>query len=381
MRCTARIMRVARCESQYATADHGQPKEPEKRPRPWDKAVAMPSPRSCATMGRTHMPVLTGGQALARALSNEGIEVVFGIVGTHNVSLFDGLYDQPRLRVITARHEGSAGFMADGYARASGRIAVCVVVPGPGGTNLMTARGQAYLDAVPMLAIAGQNPTQRIDQRLEDFHELHAQLTLVRSVTASAERLLSPADAPELVRAAVPLMRGQRPQPTFNEVPLDVASARAEVAELRPSEDGTPRAAGAAEATTRATQLLKNAKRPIVFAGGGVIEAEAAPVLRDVARQLGAPVIMTVHGRGAVSDEDPLSLGDGWSRLDFFDSFLAQADACLAVGTNFESVTDFTRGAKLPEALVHVDIDPTAIGRHRPAAIGIVGDAKLVLEG
>src|SRR5207253_3076364 len=139
-------------------------------------------------------------------------EIVFGIVGTHNATLFDGLYDNPRLRVVAARHEGSAGFMADGYARASGRIAACIVVPGPGVTNLMTALGQAYLDSVPMLAIAGQNPSNRIDRRLEEFHELHAQLTLVGSVTASAERLLSPANAPELVRAAVQLMRSQRPQ-------------------------------------------------------------------------------------------------------------------------------------------------------------------------
>src|SRR5215211_4507498 len=103
------------------------------------------------------MPLLTGGQALARALRANGVEVVFGIVGTHNVRLFDGLYEVPEVRTIAARHEGSCGFMADGYARASGRIAACMVVPGPGVTNLMTALGQAYLDSVPILAIAGQN--------------------------------------------------------------------------------------------------------------------------------------------------------------------------------------------------------------------------------
>src|SRR5919201_3890721 len=139
---------------------------------------------------------LTGAQALARALRAAGIEVVFGIVGTHNVDLFDGLYEVPQLRGVPARHEGNAGFMADGYARASGRIAACLVVPGPGVTNLMTGLGQAYLDSIPMLAIAGQNPTQRIDRRLEEFHELHAQQSVVRSVTASAQRLGQPADAP-----------------------------------------------------------------------------------------------------------------------------------------------------------------------------------------
>jgi thiamine pyrophosphate-dependent acetolactate synthase large subunit-like protein len=327
-----------------------------------------------------HMTRLSGGQAVARALRSEGIEVAFGIVGTHNVDLFDGLYDVPELRVVAARHEGSAGFMADGYARASGRIAACLVVPGPGVTNLMTALGQAFLDSVPMLAIAGQNPSERIDRHLEDFHELHGQLGIVRSVTTSAQRLARPADAPAAVRSAVRLMRDQRPRPTFIEVPLDVAAATEDVAELPPTEEGVARTQAAPETIHRAVELLASAHRPIVLAGGGVISAETGPVLRQVAAQLGAPIIMTVHGRGAVSDEDVLSLGDGWSKLDFFDGFLSEADACLAVGTNFESVTDFSRGAKLPRTLVHVDIDPTAIGRHRSASVGIVGDARAVLD-
>src|ERR687890_2743689 len=111
------------------------------------------------------MPHLTGGQALARALRNEGIEVVFGIVGTHNVAIFDGLLDVPGLRVVTTRHEGGAGFMADGYARATGRPAACIVVPGPGLTNVMTALGQSYLDSVPVLAIAGNNPLPTLGRR------------------------------------------------------------------------------------------------------------------------------------------------------------------------------------------------------------------------
>jgi acetolactate synthase-1/2/3 large subunit len=130
----------------------------------------------------------------------------------------------------------------------------------------------------------------------------------------------------------------------------------------------------------RAAGLLGAAQRPIILAGGGVIAAEAGPVLREVAHQLGAPVITSVHGRGAIASDDPLSLGDGWSRLDFFDDLFAQADACLAVGTNFEVVTDSQRGAKLPRNLVHVDIDATAIGRQRSFTIGIVGDARLVLD-
>src|SRR5207302_8583940 len=138
------------------------------------------------------------------------------------------------------------------------RIAACMVVPGPGVTNLMTALGQAYLDSVPILAIAGQNPSARIDHRLEDFHELHAQLDIVQSVTASAKRLGSPADAPTLVRDAVRLMRSQRPRPTFIEVPLNVAESRQEVLDLAPSEAGPSRPAGDPQAMHRAADLLKN---------------------------------------------------------------------------------------------------------------------------
>jgi acetolactate synthase-1/2/3 large subunit len=308
------------------------------------------------------------------------VEVIFGIVGTHNVDLFDGLYDTAGLRLVTTRHEAGAGFMADGYARASGRIAACIVVPGPGLTNLLTPLGQAYLDSVPLLAISGQNPLERIDRRLEDFHELHASLAVAGSVTASAVRLRTPSEAPEQVRAAVRLLRSQRPQPALIEVPLDVAAARAEVTEPPPSEAGDQRLAGDPAAVRQAAELLRGAARSLVLAGGGVISAEAGPALHSVAQRLGAPVIATVHGRGALADDDPLSLGDGWSRLDFFDDLFAEADVCLAVGTNFETVTDANRGSRLPATLIHVDIDPTAIGRHRPATVGIVGDARLVLE-
>lgn len=326
------------------------------------------------------MPGLTGGQALARALRAEGIEVVFGIVGTHNVSIFDALYDAAGLRVVTTRHEQGAGFMADGYARATGRIAACVVVPGPGLTNLLTPLGQAYLDSVPILAITGQNPAARLERRLEDFHELHGSLQVAGSVTVSAVRLGGAAEAPRAVRSAMQLMRGGRPRPTLIEVPMDVASTLQEVEEPEPREDGAQRPAGDPSAIRAAAEILGAARRPIVIAGGGVIHAEAGPLVRAVAARLGAPVITTIHGRGAVPDDDPLSLGDGWGRLGFFDELFAEADACLVVGSAFESVTDFSRGARLPERLIHIDIDPSAIGRHRAAEVGIVGDASLVLE-
>jgi acetolactate synthase-1/2/3 large subunit len=325
------------------------------------------------------MARLRGGQAVARALQAEGIDTVFGIVGTHNSLIFDGLTDLSDLRIVTTRHEGGAGFMADGFARATGRPAACIVVPGPGLTNLMTALGQSYLDSVPVLAIAGQNPVPTLDRRLEEFHELHGSLQVAGAVTASATRLASPAEAPAAIRDAVRLMRTAHPRPTLVEVPLDVAGAEAEVELLAPVED-YPRSSGDPEAIGRAAELLGNARRPIILAGGGVIAAEASAALLDVAARLGAPVIMTGHGRGAVPDDHPLSLGDGWGRLTYFDDLFAEADATLIVGWSLDYVTDATRAAKLPEPIVQIDVDPAAIGRHRAVRVGIAGDARLVLE-
>src|SRR3954452_14584712 len=135
------------------------------------------------------MAWLRGGQAVARAIRAEGIDTVFGIVGTHNSLIFDGLTDLSDLRVVTARHEGGAGFMADGFARGTGRPAACIVVPGPGLTNVMTALGQSYLDSVPVLPIPVNNPLPTLDRRLEEIHELYGSLDMAGSVTVSARRL------------------------------------------------------------------------------------------------------------------------------------------------------------------------------------------------
>ncbi|MDP8924434.1 MAG: thiamine pyrophosphate-binding protein [Chloroflexota bacterium] len=322
---------------------------------------------------------LSGGQAVARALRAEGIDTVFGIVGTHNVHIFDGLLDVPDIQVVTVRHEQGAGFMADGYARATGRPAACVVVPGPGVTNLMTALGQAYLDSTPILAIAGQNPTRLLDRRLEEFHELHDSLGVVRSVTAGADRITGAAEAPAKVRAAARLMRTRRPQPTFLELPLDVAAEAQDVELLAPVEDFM-RPTGSPEAIGHAARLLSVARRPLILAGGGAIAAQAGRAVKAVAERLGAPVVTTVHGKGIVPDDDPFALGDGWGRLDLFADLFAEADATLVVGASFEYVSDYNRGKQLPDPLIHVDLDPTVINRHRPATVGIVGDARLVLE-
>jgi thiamine pyrophosphate-dependent acetolactate synthase large subunit-like protein len=325
------------------------------------------------------MATMTGGVAAARALRAEGIDTVFGIVGTHNFQIFDGLFQTEGMRVVTARHEQGAGFMADGYARATGRIAACVVVPGPGLTNIMTAMGQSYSDSVPFITLTGQNPVDRLDRELEDFHELRRSIEVASTVTSSARRVARGADIPGAVRDAVRLMRASRPRPTFIEIPMDVLGGTHDVPELAPIED-YPRPGGSDVAIGAAAGVLRGVRRPLILAGGGVIAAGGSAALRRLAERLGAPVITTCHGKGAIPDDDPYAIGDGWGRLTFFDELLKRADSCVAIGTRFSVVNDFWQGAKLPDPLIHIDLDPKVINQLRASTVGIVGDARNVME-
>jgi acetolactate synthase-1/2/3 large subunit len=324
------------------------------------------------------MERLKGGHAAAAALKAEGIDHVFGIVGTHDCPLFDGVFDDPWFKVVTVRHEQGASLMAAGYARASGKIAACFVVPGPGLTNALTGMGMAYSESAPMLVIAGQNALPQLSREGWHFHELAASVDVAASVCGYATRVTTPAEVPNVIREAVRAMRCRRPRPAYIEMPLDVQAGEAEIAPLAP--ERYPRSAGDPAAIEQAAQALRSAKRPFIFAGTGVEQADATAALARVAERLGAPVVTNVFGRGAISDRHPLALGDGWGRLNLYDELLAEADLVLVVGARIDVVSDVNVGARFPARIVQIDIDPLTIGLRRPAEVGIVGDAGLVLD-
>lgn len=324
------------------------------------------------------MQRMTGGRAVAAALKAEGIEHVFGIVGTHDCPLFDGVFDDESIRVVSVRHEQGAALMAAGYARASGKIAACFVVPGPGLTNALTGMGMAHSESAPMLVFGGQNALAQLDREGGHFHELANSLGVAGSVCGYATRVSTPNDIPKVIREAMRAMRCKRPRPAYIEVPLDVQSGEADVA-LLPAETYS-RPGGDPASITRAAEVLKSAKRPFIFAGGGVENAEATQPLVRVAELLGAPVVTSVFGRGAISDRHPLALGDGWGRLNLYDEMLAQADLALVVGSRIDVVSDVNLGARFPNRIVQVDIDPLVVGQRRPVEVGIVGDAAAVLK-
>ena len=324
------------------------------------------------------MQRMTGGRAVAAALKAEGIEHVFGIVGTHNSPLFDGVLDEPSIHVVTVRHEQGASLMATGYAHASGKIAACFVVPGPGLTNALTGIGMAYSESTALLVFGGQNMLAQLEHEGGHFHELANSVEVAGSVCGYSTRVSTPSDIPKVIRKAMRTMCCQRPRPAYIEIPLDVQSGEADVALLPP--EPYSRSGGDPASIARAAKALKSAKRPFIFAGGGVVNAEASQRLARVAELLGAPVVTSVFGRGAISDRHPLALGDGWGRLNLYDELLTQADLALVVGSRIDVVSDWNLGARFPQRIVQVDIDPLVVGQRRPVEVGVIGDAALVLD-
>jgi acetolactate synthase-1/2/3 large subunit len=229
-----------------------------------------------------------------------------------------------------------------------------------------------------MLVFGGQNALAQLEREGGWFHELANSVGVAASVCGYATRAATPGDLPKIIREAVRAMRSQRPRPAYIEMPLDVQAGEAEVAILPPEHYSRP--AGDPASVARAAEALKSAKRPFIFAGGGVENAGATHALVRVAESLGAPVVTSVFGRGAISDRHPLALGDGWGRLNLYEELLTQADLVLVVGSRIDVVSDFTLGARFPQRIVQVDIDPLVVGQRRPVEVGIVGDAALVLD-
>lgn len=324
------------------------------------------------------MATMTGGQAVVETLRAEGVRTVFGIPGLHTLHLYEALRACPTIRHITTRHEQGAAFMADGYARATGEPGVCLAITGPGATNTLTALGNAYSDSSPVLCITSEIATGFIGQGKEVFHEIKDQLGLFAGVTAWNERVASVAEIPRAVQQAMRSLRTGRPRPAHLEISIDVLAATGEV-EIAPPEP-IERSAADPEKVAAAAALLAGARVPLIYAGGGVVASGASAVLLRMAERLGAPVVTNYTGKGAIPEDHPLSLGCGPWRRGLIADYLARADLLLVVGARLGQIETRDWTLPLPTTLVHVDIDPAVIGRHYPATVGVVGDARQVLE-
>ena len=315
------------------------------------------------------------GEALVAQLSQRGVDCVFGIPGVHTIELYRGLAASG-IRHVTPRHEQGAGFMADGYARVSGKPGVAFVITGPGLTNTLTAMGQARADSIPMLVVSGVNTLLSLGKGRGHLHELPDQRAMARTVALISERVETADElAPMLDRVFAPFQSG-RPGPTHLEIPLDVAGAPY-TAEA-PSISATAATPPSAEQILEATAILTQCKAPLILAGGGARKAGTA--LQILAEKLGAPVVQTVNARG-VMFEHPLGVPASPS-LQAVRALIAQSDVVLALSTEL-GPTDYDMYASgtMPEIqrLIRVDICAEQLSRHA-AELSIHGDAASAID-
>lgn len=319
---------------------------------------------------------------MVAALAAEGVRHVFGLPGIHNLAIYDALLRQSVVGHVLARHEQGAAFMADGYARASGRPGVILVTTGPGATNALTPLVESYAGSQPVLLLMSDVPSELVGRDLGALHEVPDQIECFRPVCRLAETVRSGRDIPAAIQGAFHRFRTGRPGPIALSIPTDLLAGRAE-ARLAPA-GADRRPPCDVRLIDEAAGRLARARRPLLVAGGGVIAAGAEDELRALARRLGAPVVTTVMGRGAVPEDDPLWLGVLPNRR-ATQGALQVADVVLAVGCRFTHRS--TRGLLLdlrfrPEqALIHLDLDPAVIGKLHPPALAVVGDARDGLAG
>ena len=323
----------------------------------------------------TTEPKTTVGEALIHLLEALGVDTVFGIPGVHTVELYRGLA-RSNIRHVTPRHEQGAAFMADGYARASGRPGVAFVITGPGLTNAVTAMGQARADSVPMLVVSGVNATPTLGKGLGYLHELPDQRGMMKKVALSSTRVTSPEDLPEALARAFALFSSARPGPVHIEIPTDVMVKPANGLAPAPRNSATPLPDPAAVA--KAARIAMQSRKPLILAGGGAKRAEAA--LRALAERLDAPVVETANARGLMHGH-PLTVPASPS-LKAVRRLMAEADFVIAAGTEF-GPTDYDMygdgGLVVPANLVRIDIDAAQLAR-RPATVAIEADCQAALE-
>ena len=328
--------------------------------------------------------VLTGAQIVVRALVDQGVDTLFGYPGGAVLPIYDALFHEPRLTHILVRHEQGAAHAAEGYARSTGKPGVVLVTSGPGATNAVTGIVDALMDSIPMVVLTGQVPTHLIGS--DAFQECDT-VGITRSATKHNVLVRDVADLPRAIHEAFHIATSGRPGPVLVDIPKDVqfASAPYQGPEaFRTTRAYAPRRLGDAGRVREAVELIAAARRPLLYTGGGVINAgpQASERLRAFARATGAPVASTLMGLGAVSADDPQWLGMvGMHGAYEANHAMHDCDVMVCVGARFDDrvtgrLDAFSPGSKK----IHIDIDPSSIGKIVKADIGVVGDAGAVLE-
>lgn len=318
----------------------------------------------------------TGGEILAQQLATEGVRHIFGVPGVQLDYAMDGLAQLAnRISFIVTRHEQSAAYMADGYARSSGEVGVCMVVPGPGLLNASAALSTAYACSAPVVCISGQIPSALIGRGYGVLHEVAGQSRILDSVTKWHALAAGPEDIAPLVREAIKQARSGRPRPVAVEIPPDVLAARSAARLKDPAAGPAAPEVPDPDLVRQAARLLCGASRPAIWTGWGVQAASGSDTLLEVAEALEAPVIMNRSGQGSLSARHHLAVnGLGGRRL------LADCDVLLVVGSRFMTGMGRPIAAAPGTKVILVNADPADLGGPRSPEIAILGDARLTLE-
>ena len=323
------------------------------------------------------MAMMTGGQAVAETLALLGVSKVFGIVSVHNLPIYDAISLHPDIQVINVRHEQAAAHAADAYSRVTGELGVILTSTGPGALNAVAGIYEAAFVSSKLLMVTGQIESRFRGKGKGFLHEYEKQPELLSNLCRTVSSVRYAEDiSRDMAAVADDIQRG-RPQPGAIEIPIDLQYQSADIdlfasrtiSRLVPDE----------ALLNQALALLENAQRPLIWAGGGVNISGASGELTDLAERMGAPVVTTIEGRGAISEAHDLSLGFRTDRRSAAEIF-EEADVVLAIGTRFQNYATRVWTLQMPENLIHIDVDPGVIGRNYPAAVPIVADAKMALQ-
>ena len=323
----------------------------------------------------------TGAKILVESLRREGVETIFGYPGGQILPVYDELYDSP-LRHILVRHEQAAAHAADGFARASGRVGVCLATSGPGACNLVTGIATAYMDSVPVVAITGQVPTYMLGN--DAFQE--SDITgITMPVTKHSFLVKKTDEISRVVQEAFYIAGTGRPGPVLIDLPKDAQTGTAK--DVPPAEKVVlrgynPTYKGHTRQIDKVIALILEAERPVIYAGGGVISSNASEELSALATQLGIPVTTTLMGLGCIPCDHPLNLGMlGMHGTEYANFAITESDLLIAIGARFDDRVTGKIDTFAPHAkIVHIDIDPAEIGKNKRVDVPIVGDVKAVLQ-
>ena len=326
------------------------------------------------------MTSMSGGEALAKSLVREGVETVFGIPGIQIYGIVAALRDEEGIRMVVPRHEQAATFMADGYARASGKPGVALVCPGAALYNAASGLTNAYARSIPLLIIAGQIPRGAIGKNLGAVHEIADQADIVRPVTKWRRQATRPREVPDAVFEAFRQLRTGRPRPTLIEMPPEAGVEREEV-QLRDSAR-IPRIVPSPEDLQEVARVIAGSRIPLIYAGGGVARSGGEAALVRLAEATNIPVITSSGGKGTIPDRHPLSYGSCFSprgelqEMNQLHEVMQSADVVIGIGTRFA----FGNPAGEASTLVNINIDDGELTRHQANTIPLHGDARATIE-